>query len=60
MDNIDGANPDYRKTEGIQSYLRIWGTYDPIESELSDPKKGGLYGCSVKKTDFANIVNFGL
>ena len=20
----------YRKTEGIQSYLRIWGTYDPI------------------------------
>ena len=22
----------YRKTEVIQSYLRIWGTYDPIES----------------------------
>ena len=33
----------YRKTEGIQSYLRIWGTYDPIESDPSEPKKWGLY-----------------
>ena len=47
-----GQTARYRKTEGIQSYLRIWGTYDPIESELSDPKKGGLYGCSVKKNRF--------
>ena len=54
-----GQTARYRKTEGIQSYLRIWWTYDLIESELSDPKKGGLYGCSVKKTDFANIVKFG-
>ena len=41
----------YRKTKVIQSYLRMWGTYDPIELELSDPKKLGLYGCSVKKAD---------
>ena len=27
--------------------------------ELSETLKGGLYGCSVKKTDFANIVKFG-
>ena len=25
----------YRKTEGIQSYLRTWGRYDPIEWGLS-------------------------
>ena len=42
----------YRKTEGIQSYLRIWGTYDPIESGPSDPKKWGLYRRSVKNADF--------
>ena len=42
----------YQKTEGTQSYLRIWGTYDPIESGPSDPKKIGLYGCSVKKCRF--------
>ena len=29
----------YRKTEVIQSYLRIWGTYDPTESGPSDPNK---------------------
>merc|ERR1712055_859206 len=27
----------------------IWGTYDPIESGPSDPKKWGLYRRSVKK-----------
>ena len=37
----------------IQSCLRIWGTYDPIESGSSDPKKWGLYGCSVKKCRFS-------
>ena len=41
----------YWKTEGIQSYLRIWGSYGPIESGPSERKKGGLYGCSVKKSD---------
>ena len=35
----------YRKTKGIQSYLRLWGTYDPIESGPSEQKNG----CSVKK-----------
>ena len=39
-------------TKGIQSYLRIWGCYDPIESSPSKTKKRGLYGCSVKKSDF--------
>ena len=43
----------YRKTEVIQSYLRIWGTYDPIESGPSDPKKWGLYRRSVKKCRFS-------
>ena len=26
----------------------MWGSYDPIESGPSDPKKWGLYGRSVK------------
>ena len=47
----------YRKTNGIQSYLWIWGTYDPIESSPSEPRKGRLCGCSVKKSDFE--ANFG-
>ena len=42
----------YQKTKVIQSYLRIWGRYDPIELDPSDPKKWGLYGCSVKNADF--------
>merc|ERR1739844_677719 len=45
----NGQTATYRKTEGIQSYLRIWGTYDPIESGSSDPKKWGFHRCSVKK-----------
>ena len=28
----------------IQSYLKIWGCYDPIESGPSETQKGGLYG----------------
>ena len=32
----------YRKSEVIQSYLRIWGTYDPIESGPSEPKNWGV------------------
>ena len=48
-----GQTATYRKTKVIQSYLRIWGTYDPIESGSSDPKKWGLYGCSVKKCRFS-------
>ena len=47
-----GKTATYQKTEVIQSYLRIWGTYDPIESGPSDPKKWGLYGRSVKKCTF--------
>ena len=46
-----GQTATYQKTEGIQSYLRIWGSYGPIESGPSERKKGGLYGCSVKKSD---------
>ena len=48
-----GQTATYRKTEVIQSYLRIWGTYDPIESGPSDPKKWGLYRRSVKKCRFS-------
>merc|ERR1711873_177533 len=39
----------YQKTEVIQSYLRIWGTYDPIELGPSEPKKWGFHRCSLKK-----------
>ena len=39
-----GQTTTYRKTEGIQSYLKIWGTYDPIESGPSEPKNGGFIG----------------
>ena len=44
-----GQTATYRKTEGIQSYLRIWGTYDPIESWPFELKKWGFHRCSVKK-----------
>merc|ERR1712020_403418 len=47
-----GQTATYRKTKGIQSYLRIWGCYDPIESGPSETKKVGLYGCSVKNLIF--------
>ena len=36
-----GQTATYRKTKVIQSYLRIWGTYDPIELSPPEPKKGG-------------------
>ena len=52
-----GQTATYRKTKGIQSCLMIWGTYDPIESGPSDPKKWGLYGCSVKKCRFWPILS---
>ena len=32
-----GQTATYWKTETIQSYLMIWGTYDPIEWGPSDP-----------------------
>ena len=34
----------YKKTEGIQSYLRTWGRYDLIESGLSEAKKMSYVG----------------
>ena len=34
----------HRKTKSIQSYLRIWERYDPIELGLGEPKKGGYVG----------------
>ena len=48
-----GRTGSYRKTEVIQSYLRMWGSYDSIESGPSEPKKWGLYGRSVKKCRFS-------
>ena len=47
-----GQTATYRKTEVIQRYLRIWGTYDPIESGPSEPKKRGFHRCSVKNAEF--------
>ena len=44
-----GQTATYRKTEGTQSYLRIWGTYDPIESGPSEPKKWGFHRYSIMK-----------
>ena len=50
-----GQTATYRKTEGTQSYLRICGTYDPIELGRSDPKKWGLYRRSEKKCIFFTL-----
>ena len=47
-----GQTTIYRKTKGIQSYLRIWGTYDPNESGPSEPNKWGFHRCSVKNAEF--------
>ena len=44
-----------RKTEGVQSYVSMLGRYTPIELGLSEPKKWGLYGCSVKNADFGQF-----
>ena len=43
-DRPSGQTATYQKTEGIQSYLRIWVTYDPIELGSSEPKNGGFIG----------------
>ena len=47
-----GPTGTYKKTEGIQSYLRTWGRYDLIESGLSEAKKMSYVGVAQKKTDF--------
>ena len=46
----------YLKIKGIQSYLRIWGCYDPIESGPSETKKGVLYECSDKNQIFGQFL----
>ena len=46
----------YLKLKGIQSYLRIWGSYDPIGSNPSETKKGVLYECSVKNQIFGPFL----
>ena len=43
-DPPSGQTATYQKTEGIQSYLRIRGRYEPIEASLSEAKKGGYMG----------------
>ena len=51
-----GQTATYRKTKVIQSCLRIWGTYDPIESGPYDPKK---WGFRAKKLHFRpEILHF--
>ena len=47
-----------RKTEVIQSYLRIWGTYDPIVSGPSELKKWGFLSCGEKKAEFQAKMRF--
>ena len=42
----------YQKTKDIQSYLRMWGSYDPIKSDPLEPKNWVLYGRSVEKVTF--------
>ena len=49
---LSGQMATCQKTKVIQSYLRIWGTYDPIGLDPYDPQKRGLYRCSVKNEDF--------
>ena len=43
-----GQTATYQKTEGIQSFLKIWARYDPIELGPSEPKKGGYVGVAQK------------
>ena len=52
-DQPSGQTIIYRKTEVIQSYLKIWGRYNPTESGPSEPKKWGFHRCSVKKCRFS-------
>ena len=47
-----GQTATYRKTKGIQSYVRMWGWNVSIKLSPPEPKKWGLYGCSVKKWGF--------
>ena len=48
----------YQKTKVIQSYLRIWGSCDPIESDTSEPNP--THGCYVIESDFMHdLVKFG-
>ena len=47
-----GQTATFRKTEGIQSYLRICGCYDLIKSGLSEPKKRDFMGVAQKNLIF--------
>ena len=47
-----GQTAIYRKTEVIQSYLRICGCYDLIKSGLSEPKKRDFMGVAQKNLIF--------
>ena len=42
----------YRKTEDIQSYISIWGRYNPFETGPSERKKSKIYEYRVKKQIF--------
>ena len=53
-----GQTATYQKTEGIQSYFRIWGTYDPIESQPFELKKWGFHRCSLKMQNFGPKMQF--
>ena len=40
------------KKQRYPELLRMWGSYDPIESDLLEPKNWVLYGRSVKNAIF--------
>ena len=48
----NGRTASHQRSEGIQSYLRIWGWHDPIKLTISETNKWGSCGCSVKKSRF--------
>ena len=53
-----GQKTIYRKIEGIQSYLRIWGNYDFIELGPFEPKNGGFHLFSLKMQNFGLKMQF--
>ena len=46
----------YRKTEGIQSYLGTWESYDPTESGPSEAKMGQACRFLAKNLFFCEVI----
>ena len=55
----NGQAATYQKPEGIQNYLRLWGTYDPNDSGPSEPKrKWGFHRWSIKNANMGQKCSF--